>query len=393
LPEAQQSLNEDYFYDEICQEVWNLMNSMEPSQVNVITVQQRMRDLKSHPDDSILVFLSQCQDLAVSTSNLPAWIGELVDKFILRQMLSASAELSSMAYRGEISAMEALDRAETRILSIRPAQRVSGDIRSLVIDAINRLEEKFNLQGAPGGMGTGLIDLDKLTDGIHPGEFIVIAAYPSTGKTALAVNIAIHNAMNKIPVSIHSAEMRPVQLVVRSLCSSAMANYHRLTEESLNRMFSVSGRISKAPIHIESAHGQTIGQVCASARRLKQKFGIKIMVVDYIQLLSGLGDNRELQVSAISKGVKSIALELDIAVLGLSQLNDEGKMRESRAIGQDADSVWKLQNDGEWQPLIQPVNLNVEKCRDGETGQVKLTFLKEYTLFKDQQKVDSKDTD
>ena len=125
----------------------------------------------------------------------------------------------------------------------------------------------------------------------------------------------------------------------------------------------------------------TIGQVMATARRLKQKHGIRLIVVDYIQLLIGRGDNREQEISSISKGIKSMALELDCCVLALSQLTDDGKLRESRAIAQDADTIWKLENHGDWQPLVQPIKLHIEKCRDGSTGTVPLTFMKTITRF------------
>ena len=150
----------------------------------------------------------------------------------------------------------------------------------------------------------------------------------------------------------------------------------------------MAGKLSNAPIHIENASGMTIGQLTASARRMSQKHGIKIFVVDYIGLILGKGDNREQQIASISKGIKSMAMELNCAVLALSQLNDDGKLRESRAPGQDADSVWKLLNDGEWQKTIQPIKLNVEKCRDGETGVIDLIFKKEHTRFENASKSD-----
>lgn len=146
-------------------------------------------------------------------------------------------------------------------------------------------------------------------------------------------------------------------------------------------MISVMGRMAKANIHIEQASGFTIGQVIATARRMKQSADIKLLVVDYIQRLTGVGENRQLQIASIGAGLKDIALELDIPVIGLSQLNDDGKLRESRALGQDGDSVWILANDGEWRADVQPVNLRIEKCRDGETGIVPLTFLKTITRF------------
>ena len=152
-----------------------------------------------------------------------------------------------------------------------------------------------------------------------------------------------------------------------------------------------AGKISHAPIYIENANGMTIGQVQAMARRLHQKHGIKIILIDYIQLLIGTGDNREQQISSISKGLKAIAIELKCCVLALSQLTDDGKLRESRAIGHDADSVWKLENNGEWQPHTQPIKLVVEKCRDGETGKVELIFQKQFTRFENVAKITDED--
>ena len=135
----------------------------------------------------------------------------------------------------------------------------------------------------------------------------------------------------------------------------------------------------------------SVSQVCAIARRLKQRHDIQLAVIDYIQLLTGKGDNREQEISSISKGIKSMAMELDIPVLALSQLTDDGKLRESRAIGHEADAVWKLENDGVWQPDAQPLKLNVEKCRDGATGFVPLLFLKTITRFESAAKVSDED--
>ena len=392
LPESQQVLTVNYFYDERCQIVWELFGVMELREVNFITVSQKLKDSKKMESESVYEFLNHCQDLAVSTANLPAWLDELTSKFILRGIIRTCGELSQMVYNGTDGATQCLDAAEKKMLAIRPCSQQNDGIKKLVRSAIDRIELKFNNGEKITGISTGLQDLDKISDGLHGGELIVIAGQPSTGKTALACNIAFLNASQKIPCSIHSAEMRPVQLTVRALCSGSRANYHFLTESALASISNVCAKIANSPIHIESAHGQTAGQVCASARRLFQKHGIKIMVVDYIQLLTGVGDNREQQVSSISKSLKAIALELDITVLALSQLNDDGRMRESRAIAQDADSIWKLENDGDWHPKIQPVKLRIEKCRDGETGIVNLTFLKEFTLFQNSEKVDREDS-
>jgi replicative DNA helicase len=304
-----------------------------------------------------------------------------VDKFTLRRTIQLCRDFIDRAQAVPDSVPLFLDVMERDVLAIRPNQRAETDVKSLVKESINKLQERYDNPGRIFGITTGLNDLDFLTDGVHGGEMVVIAGLPSTGKSALAGGIAVNAALQSFPVGIFTAEMAPLQIVMRALCSESRVNSKRIDERDIPRIFSPATKISKAPIFIERASGLTIGQVVAMARRMKQRHGIRIVVVDYIQLLQGVGDNREQAVASISNGLKAMALELDCAVLALSQLNDQGRLRESRAIGQDADSVWKLENDGPWEPKIQPITLTVEKCRDGETGQIKLQFLKTITRF------------
>jgi len=391
IAECQIVLTEMHFYDLRCRTVWECVCASEPHEVNMATIAQRLRDGKMLDKIGGIPFLTECQDHCHSPAHLPAWLETLSDKFVLRRVISRCNEVVEAALDAPESSVAFLDRLEADILAIRPNQRRQTDVKALVRESINKLQERYDNPDRIIGISTGLLDLDYLTDGIHPGEMIAIAGYPSTGKTALAVQVAVGAALNGIPIGIFSAEMRPVQLVVRSLCSEARANARKLDERSVSRLVSQVGRLSKAPIHIEPASGLTIGQVVAMARRMKQKHGIKIIVVDYIGLIGGIGDNREQEVASVAHGCKAMALELDCAVLALSQLNDDGKLRESRATSQDADSVWILENEGDWKPVLQPVNLNIEKCRDGETGQVKLTFLKTMTRFECVSKVSDED--
>ena len=380
VPQIQAALVSESFYSLQNRLAWETIQKLEPSEVNIITVQQRLKDAGHFDQVGGIAYLSACENACVSAANIEVWIDDVKSKHTRRKVIAACVEATRLAYESE-GDNALLDSIESSFLKIRPHQRNHSDIRSLLMEATERIEYKFNNPDKLGGISTGLTDLDRISDGLHPGEMVVVAGYPSTGKTALAVNIAVHAALENVPAAVFSAEMRPTQLVIRSLCSNARANFHKLNAAVIARMPIEVSRLSKAPIHIEAAQGMSVGQVCATARRLKQKHGIKIMVVDYIQLLTGTGDNREQQISSVSKGLKAIALELDLTVIALSQLTDDGKLRESRAIGQDADTIWKLENDGDWQPHIQPIKLQIEKCRDGETGKVELTFLKEYTRF------------
>ena len=380
IAQAQEVItSETVFYDVRNQLLWKSICDMEPSSVNIIVVLQKIKD----SGNSLPVeYLNHCEQSVHSTAHLPVWLEMVVDKHIMRRILTAANAMIAAAFSSK-SASEVLDAAESGILAIRPQRTETKGIRQLVVEAINKIEAKCASSGAITGLTTGLIELDKLSDGVHPSEVIVLAGFPSTGKTALAVNIAVKNAFNGIPVAIFSAEMRPVQLVVRSICSESRVNFHNITKDDAPKIMSVVKTMSKAPLYIQQSHGFSVGQIAAQARRLKQKHDIRLMVIDYIQLLSGKGDNREQEISSISKGIKAIAQELDIPIIALSQLNDDGKLRESRAIGQDADSVWKLENDGPRQPAIQMVKLGVDKCRDGSTGAVTLTFLKTFTRFED----------
>lgn len=392
IPAAQEVIvNPEYFYDVRYRSIWELMVTMHPAEINLITVQQKLKDQGLLEGIGGLMFLAKCQNDVTTTSNIAYWLAIVQEKHILRQIIITASDAIGAAYDCEDQPHLLLDKLEREFLSIRPGQRQAKDIRHLVAEAINNIEYRFQNPDKIIGLPTGLGDLDRLTDGCHDGEMIVPAGYPSTGKTALAVNIAVHNALAGVPVAIFTAEMQPVQLTVRSLCSSSGANYRRLTEGSLQKMMVEAPKLAASKIFIEPAHGLTIGQVYAIARRLKQQHKIRMIVIDYIQLLSGTGDNREQEVASISKGIKAMSGELQIPILALSQLNEAGKLRESRSIGQDADSIWMLKNDGEWNAYQQPIILNVEKCRDGETGPVRLHFDKTCTKFKPAEKISPDD--
>ncbi len=366
----------DFFYDERCRAVWGIMASMEPREINVVSILPKM----SGPQSLSAAFLNECQDYAFSSANLPVWLEEVQGKFILRQIIAFGVRFIQSAYEsGDVGAT--LDAFEAAALKIRPARSEQKDMRALVREAVDVIQFRTENWGAITGLSTGLADLDALTDGLHKGEFIIPAALPSCGKTAISLGMAVHNALNGIPVGIISAEQRPVQLVIRSICSEARVNFKHIGESDCVKITQQIGKLSSAPIYIQQANGFTVGQAQACARRWKQQHGIQLLVADYIQRFQGVGDNRELCVASIGTGFKNLALELEIPVVAPSQLNDDGRLRESRALGQDADSVWTLANDGPWMPQSQPVKLRVEKCRDGETGEVDLMFQKVWTRF------------
>jgi replicative DNA helicase len=274
------------------------------------------------------------------------------------------------------------------------------------------------------GIGTGFADLDKMTSGLHPGEMVVIAARPSMGKTSLAMNIAEHVALEqKLPVGVFSLEMTANSLVLRMLCSRSRVNLRSvregfLAERDFPKITGAAGEMARAPLFIDDSSGLSILQLRAKARRMAQQYGVKLFVIDYLQLLHSTArraENRQQEIADISNGIKALAKELNVPVIVLSQLNRElereknrkprlSDLRESGAIEQDADLVGLLYKPssgdeeegggaaaaGEDQEA-QPVNLLIAKQRNGPTGDVNLTFLKSYTRFESAAKVSDDD--
>jgi replicative DNA helicase len=315
-----------------------------------------------------------------------------------------------------------MDEVERDVLRISESrvQGQSNTIKDLVKKAINTIEDFHQRQGMLTGVGTGFTDLDKMTSGLHGGEMIVIAARPSMGKTSLAMNVAEHVSIDlKLPVGVFSLEMTSESLVLRMLCSRSRVNLRNvregfLAERDFPKLTGAAGKLANAPLFIDDSSGLSILQFRAKARRMHQQYGIKLFVVDYLQLLHSTArraENRQQEIADISNGIKSLAKELNVPVIVLSQLNRElereknrkprlSDLRESGAIEQDADVVgllYKPSSDDEEgaqtaaEDEAVPVNLLIAKQRNGPTGDVNLTFLKPYTRFESAAKVSDED--
>jgi replicative DNA helicase len=293
-------------------------------------------------------------------------------------------------------------------------------IKDVVHKAINRLEEYHANQGMLTGLSTGFPDLDKMTTGLHGGEMIVVAARPSMGKTSLAMNIAESVAIDqKLPVGVFSLEMSSESLVLRMLCSRARVNLRNIregffSERDFPKITSAAGKLAAAPLYIDDTAGLSILQLRAKARRMWQQYGVKLFVIDYLQLLHSTArraENRQQEIADISNGVKALAKELNVPVIVLAQLNREiekeknrkprmSDLRESGAIEQDADLIGLLYKpsagDEDEGPSTEQesvaVNLLIAKQRNGPTGDVNLTFLKTYTRFESAAKISADDS-
>jgi replicative DNA helicase len=315
-----------------------------------------------------------------------------------------------------------MDEVERDVLRVSEArvQAHTNTIKELVKKAINTIEDFHQRQGMLTGIGTGFTEFDKMTSGMHGGEMIVIAARPSMGKTSLAMNIAEHVAIEqRLPVGVFSLEMTSESLVLRMLCSRSRVNLRNvregfLAERDFPKLTGAAGKLANAPLFIDDSSGLSILQLRAKARRMHQQYGVKLFVIDYLQLLHSTArraENRQQEIADISNGIKSLAKELAVPIIVLSQLNRElereknrkprmSDLRESGAIEQDADLIgllYKPNADDEdsggtaVSEDAAAVNLLIAKQRNGPTGDVHLTFLKSFTRFESAAKVSDDD--
>lgn len=390
--------------------------------IDVITLHQKLKDRQVLEQVGGIAFISELPDVVPSAANLSYYLEVIKEKHVLRKMISVCTSVISQAYdyTGEVDAL--MDEVERDVLQIAQSrvQTQFKNIKELVKHAITQIEDFHQRQGMLTGIGTGFVDLDKMTTGFHPGEMIVIAARPSMGKTSLAMNIAEHVAIElKLPVGVFSLEMTAESLVLRMLCSRSRVNLRNvrdgfLVERDFPKLTSSAGKMGAAPLFIDDSSGLSILQLKAKARRMAQQFGIKLFVIDYLQLLHSTAkraENRQQEIADISSGVKSLAKELGVPVIVLSQLNRElekdknrkprmSDLRESGSIEQDADLVGLLykpsagdDEDGggaEEQEAVS-VNLLIAKQRNGPTGDVHLTFLKSITRFESAAKISDPD--
>jgi len=415
----------EVFYDLRHQTIYQALVEMYDARtpIDLITLQQRLKDKRLLDEVGGIAYLNAVQDSVPSAANLTYYLDIVGEKALLRKMIHTCTGVVGRVYEhdGEVDAL--LDEVERDILRMSESRAEGGiePVKTLVHKAIGQVENYFNRQGVLGGLGTGFADLDKMTDGLHGGEMIVIAARPSMGKTSLAMNIAETVVLHqRLPVGVFSLEMTAESLVLRMLCSSARVNLRNIregfmTESDFPKLTSAAGKLSSAPLFIDDTPGLSILQLRARARRLWQQHGIKLFVVDYLQLLHSTSrraqENRQQEIAEISSGIKALAKELGVPVIVLSQLNRElekdknrkprlSDLRESGSIEQDADLVgllYKPASDdddaapGEEQSDGIPVNLLVAKQRNGPTGDVHLTFLKPYTRFESAAKVSDDD--
>jgi replicative DNA helicase len=379
--------------------------------IDFILLTQLLRDREQLDQVGGAAFVTSLFTFVPTAANASYYLEILKEKFTLRQIIITCTDLAASSYdeQGDVDAF--LDEVETRVFKISEARitEKTFKIKDAVVNALGNIEKLYERKGEISGLSTGFVDLDKMTDGLRGSEMIVIAARPSMGKTALAMNIAEHVALTgQHAVAVFSLEMSSEQLVQRLLCSRAKVNMGKvrdgfMVDRDFVSLTAAAAKIAESKLFIDDSAALSILELRAKARRMKAQHDIELIVIDYLQLLKSTSrraqDNRQLEIAEISSGIKALAKELDLPIIVLAQLNrqPEGRaggkprlsdLRESGSIEQDADFVGLLvrneyyaETDEEKVAMAGEAELIIAKQRNGPVGEVPLTFLKEFTRF------------
>ncbi len=413
LDECQIRISSDHFHIPAHRTIFELLIDLQKRSVEIdaISITQHLRDRTQLDQIGGVPFLNRLFDFVPTAANVSYYLDIVREKHILRQIIHTCTECVRRSYEDQGEVAMLLDEVEQKVLAINE-ERVKKTISSMedhVIDALASIEHLYNSKGAITGLSTGFAEIDRMTDGLHGSEMIVVAARPSMGKTAFAMNIAEHVALNENKaVAIFSLEMSSAQLTQRLIGSIARVNLRKMREGFLNQrdfpaITDAGSKLSKCQMFIDDSSSLSINELAAKSRRLHAKHGIQLIVIDYLQLLRSNSrraqDNRQIEISEISNGLKALAKELNIPVVVLAQLNRESEkrkgnkpmlsdLRESGSIEQDADVVCLLMRseyyaDGEDDKKEKSgkAELIIAKQRNGPVGDVPLTFIKEFTRF------------
>ena len=409
IPTAVESLEpEDFYwskhaiiYNAICQ----LFDKGDP--VDLVTLSEKLREEDKLEEVGGASYITSVVNSVPTAANIKHYAEIVEEKSILRGLIKTANQISKLGYKDEGEVDDLLDQAESLIFEVsekRSVKEFSG-IKDVLMDTFDDLEELHETQEDVTGVPTGFRDLDKMTSGFQESDLIIIAARPSMGKTALALNIGQYAAVEEdTSVAIFSLEMSKSQLVQRMLCSEAQVNSHRLRTGQLRdtdwrRLSQAAGRLGESDIFIDDTPGITVMEMRAKARRIKAEHGLDLILIDYLQLMQGSGgaESRQQEVSKISRSLKGLGRELNVPVVSLSQLsraveqrNDKrpqlSDLRASGSIEQDADVVAFIYRDEYYNPDTEKKGITeiiVGKQRNGPVGTVELAFQKEYTKFVD----------
>ena len=394
---------EDFYvpaHQAIFEAIASLYNQNQP--IDAVTVSDVLRRAEELDKVGGVSYLTRILDAVPTAANVSYYAAVVEENALRRRMLRAGAEISELALSLDQEIETVIDTAEQKMLAVAEKRVGEGlePLGELFEGTLKHLEDLEKNDSELTGVSTGLIDLDKKLAGLQKSNLVIIAARPAMGKSALAVNIATHVAINHGPVAIFSLEMAREEIVQRLLCTEARIDSMKLRAGQLGSrwpdLVKAANFLYKAPIYVDDAAQVTVTDIRAKCRRLKRKHGLELVVVDYIQLMQGSNrENRQQEIAEISRNLKNLARELAVPVIGVSQLNrglesrndkrpQLGDLRESGAIEQDADVVMFIYRDDYYNPDSHErgiADIIVAKHRAGGTGMVKTTFAAEYTKF------------
>lgn len=409
LTNASELVMPDDFYRAAHQKIFNCMLNLsdrgEP--VDLVTVTSELANLKLLEEIGGVSYLSDLAGSVPTAANIEYYAKIVEEKSILRRLIRTATSIAQDGYSREDEVAGLLNEAEKQILEVsqRKNSGVFQNIKDVLVKTYDNIETLHNRKGEITGIETGFTELDRMTAGFQRNDLIIIAARPSVGKTAFALNIAQNVATKaRENVAIFSLEMGAEQLVMRMLCAEGNINAQnlrtgQLTAEDWSKLTMAMGSLSNAGIYIDDTPGIRVSEIRSKCRRLRQESGLGMILIDYLQLIQGSGrnggENRQQEVSEISRSLKALARELQVPVIALSQLSrgveqrqDKRPMmsdiRESGSIEQDADIVGFLYRDDYYDKESENKNIIeiiLAKQRNGPVGTVSLAFVKEYNKF------------
>jgi replicative DNA helicase len=407
------SLRADDFYDDANRKIYHNMREMHDSgdKIDITLLVSRLRTSGDYEKIGGAAYLARLSSAVPNAAHVVFYADIVAEKAVFRKLIESSTEILRDAYDQASPAKELVSQAEQKVFAImdgRSAQAVQS-ISDVLHQAMDRMEARLRDDYVDGGAQTGISRFDEMTGGLHNGELIILAARPSMGKTALAMNIAEHVAIEqRSPVLFVSLEMSGIELADRLLCSLSRVNGHRLrngtiTADDRERLIKKANEISQSPLFVDDSPSRTVSEIAAAARRIKRRQSdLGLIVIDYLQLIEpdNSKDPRQEQVAKIARRLKGLSRELNVPLLCLSQLNRQAEdskdhrpklshLRESGAIEQDADVVMFVHREEYYHrgddraQYAGQAEIIISKQRNGPIGDVDMTWEAEYTRFSD----------
>ncbi len=404
--QAAELLDEASFYKDAHRKIFNALLELYKANtpIDLVTITDELKRRNLLDDVGGASYLATLTSIVPTAANAEYYCRIVKQKALLRNLIRASTHIATECYDSTVEPDLLLDRAQTFLFDIasKRARRDAMAMKDIIKSSIEMIDALYQRKGMITGLPTGFVELDQQLAGLQPSDLIVVAGRPAMGKSSFTLCVAEHIALvEKIGVAMFSLEMSKENLVQRMLCSHARINAHNVRSGMLStsdwpNLTKAAGKLSEAPVFIDDSPSISILELRAKARRLKSRHNIGLIILDYLQLMDeSMAENRQQEISVISRSLKALARELNVPVIAVSQLSRAPErretfrprlsdLRESGAIEQDADVVLMLFREDYYNPSDENKGIAeviIAKQRNGPTGTVKLAFIKEYTRF------------